>query len=138
MKSAQSVSQKFVERAGAASGDYLKGAKDTTKDPIALAVAAIPRLKIALLKAIDSGRMARNMQAAGKSGWLAGIIKKGEERFGSGVAASAAKYATNSGKFDSARGAADSMPTGDKGSATNLAKVGAVVNALRAAKVGAA
>jgi len=137
-KSAQSVGQKFVDRASAASGDYVKGARETSKDPIALAVAAIPRMKIALNKAIDSGRLGRRLQEAGKTGWLHGIEKKGESRFGEGVSASMAKYVQNSSKYDGARNASASLPRGEKGSATNLAKVTAVVNALRSAKVGSA
>lgn len=138
MKSAQSVGQKFVERAANASGDYLKGAQETSKDQSSLAVAAIPRMKTALNKAIDSGRVAKGLQASGKSGWLKGIVDKGQERFAGGVSASLGKYVTNSGRYDSARNASASMPKGDKGSATNLAKVAAVVNALRVAKTGSA
>lgn len=138
MKSAQSVGQKFVERAGAASGDYVKGARETSKDQSALAIAAIPRMKLALNKAIDSGRVQKGLSASGKNGWLDGVTKKGEERFGSGVAVSMNKYVTNSSKYDGARNAAASLPRGEKGSATNLAKVTAVVTALRTAKVGSA
>ena len=136
MKSAQSVGQKFVERAGAASGDYVKGAKETSKDQSALAIAAIPRMKLALNKAIDSGRVAKNLAASGKAGWLNGVTTKGEERFGAGVAVSMQKYVSNSSKYDTARNVSASMPRGEKGSVTNLAKVSAVVNALRIAKTG--
>lgn len=138
MKTAQSVGQKFVERASAASGDYVKGARETSKDQSALAIQAIPRMKLALNKAIDSGRVAKGLSASGKNGWLEGVTKKGEERFGSGVAVSMGKYVTNSSKYDSARNASASMPRGEKGSATNLAKVTTVVNALRVAKTGSA
>lgn len=138
MKTAQSVAQKFVERAAAATGDYVKGAQDTQKDQSALAIAAVPRMKLAINKAIDSGRVAKGLQKSGKAGWLGGVVSKGQERFGQGVAVSMQKYATNSAVYDTARNAAASMPRGEKGSATNLAKVAAVVNALRVAKTGSA
>lgn len=136
MKTAQQVSEKFVRNASASTGDYVAGAEQTNKDQSALAIAAIPRMQTALVKAITSGRVAAGLQKAGKSGWLSGIKGKGQNRFGEGVASSAGKYATNSGKYDNARNASASMPRGDKGSATNLAKVGAVVTALRTLKVG--
>ena len=136
MKTAQSVAQKYVDRASAATEDYFKGARDTTKDQSALAISAIPRMKTGWNKAVDSGRVAKKLQASGKAGWLAGVEKKGKDRYGPGVLVSMAKYATESARFDTARNAAANMPTGDKGSATNLAKVAAVVNALRLAKTG--
>ena len=137
MKSAQSVTQKFIERAGAASEDYKKGAQETTKDQSARAIAAIPQMKAAINLAIDRGAVAKGLQKSGKAGWLLGIVEKGANRYGPGVAVSGPKYATNSGKYDSARAASDSMPRGAKGSSTNLAKVTTVVNALRALKVSA-
>lgn len=137
-KSAQAVGSKFVERASAASGDYVKGAQETTKDQSALAIAAVPRMKLALNKAIDSGRVAKGLQKSGKGGWLQGVATKGQERFGSGVANSMNKYVTNSAPYDTARNAAASLPRGEKGSATNISRVTAVVNALRTQKVGSA
>ena len=138
MKSAQSVVKKFIERAGNAVGDYVKGAKDTTKDQAARAIAAIPRMKTALIAAIDRGAVEKGLQKSGKAGWLRGVETKGEDRFGPGVAESGPKYAANSGKFDTARNVSENMPTGQKGSATNIAKVTAVVNALRKEKTGSA
>lgn len=134
MKSASQSAQKFVERASAASGDYVSGAEQTTKDQSALAVAAAPIYAQAVQAAISKGSYAKGLQKSGKSGWLAGVRAKGGERFAGGVSASMQKYATNSAPFDTARSAASSLPRGLKGSETNLARVKAVVTALRAAK----
>lgn len=138
MKSAQTSAAKFVERAGAASGDYVKGAQETSKDQSGRAIAAKAIYQQALTASFGRDSYAKGLQKSGKAGWLKGIQEKGGNRFGEGVAVSATKYATNSGKFDSARSASDNMPRGLKGSATNLAKVTAVVTALRTAKVGSA
>ena len=137
MKSAQASASKFVERASAASGDYVKGAQETTKDQAARAIAAKAIYQQALTAAFARGSYEKGLGKAGKAGWLNGITAKGGNRFGEGVAASSSKYATESAKYDSARSASDNMPRGLKGSATNLAKVAAVVNALRTAKTGA-
>lgn len=136
MKSAQSVVQKFIERAGAASGDYVKGAQDTTKDQSARAIASKANYQAGLTASFARGSYEKGLSKSGKAGWLKGITEKGVNRFGEGVSVSGAKYAQNSGKYDSARGVSDSMPRGLKGSVTNLAKVTAVVNALRQAKAG--
>ena len=135
MRTAQASAQKFVERASGASGDYLSGASGTTKDQSARAIGAKEIYKSALTASFGRDSYAKGLQRSGKSGWLEGVTKKGAERYASGVAVSASKYATNSGKFDGARAAADSLPRGLKGSATNLARVSAVVSALRAVKV---
>ena len=136
MKSASQSAQKFVERAGAASGDYVQGSEQTTKDQAAAAIAAAPIYAQAVQAAISRGAFAKGLQKSGKNGWLDGVRRKGSERFAGGVAASAGKYATESAKFDGARGAAASLPRGLKGSETNLARVKAVVTALRNTKVG--
>lgn len=134
MKSASQSAQKFVERASVASGDYVTGAESTSKDQAALAIAAAPNYAAGVQAAITRGAYAKGLQKSGKQGWLAGVKAKGGERFASGVANSASKYATNSAKYDQARGAAASLPRGPKGSATNLNRVSAVVNALRTTK----
>lgn len=138
MKSAQQSAQKFVERASAASQDFVSGAEQTSKDQSALAIAAAPIYAQAVQAAITRGAFAKGLQKSGKQGWLNGVRTKGAERFAGGVSASSAKYANNSARFDGARGAATSLPRGLKGSETNLARVKAVVSALRIAKTGAA
>lgn len=137
MKTASQSAQKFVERAGAASGDYVKGAQETNKDQAAAAIAAAPNYAAGVQAAITRGAYAKGLQTSGKAGWLKGVTEKGANRFAEGVASGAGKYATNSGKFDSARGAAASLPRGPKGSEQNFARAKAVGQALRKAKVGA-
>lgn len=138
MKSAQSVAEKFVTRAGAATGDYVSGSEQTTKDQSAAAIAAKTLYQQALTASFGRGAYEKGLAKSGKAGWANGVRTKGSERYGSGVASSAGKYAQESGKFDSARGAASSLPRGLKGSATNLSRVSAVVAALRTAKTGSA
>lgn len=133
-KSASQSAQKFVERASSASGDYVQGAEQTTKDQSALAIAAAPIYASQVQLAITKGSYARGLGKSGKAGWLNGVKTRGGERFASGVAGSAQKYATNSAPFDTARNAAASLPRGAKGSETNFARVKAVVTALRTAK----
>lgn len=137
MKSASQSAQKFVERAGAASGDYVSGAQSTNKDQAAAAIAGKENWKAGIQAAIAGGRYEKGLQESGKSGWLKGVTEKGANRFAEGVSSGANKYATNSGKYDGARNAAASLPRGPKGSEQNFARSKAVGQALRKAKIGA-
>lgn len=135
MKTASQSAQKFVERASSASSDYVAGAQSTTKDQSARAIASKAIYQTALTASFTRNSYEKGLQRSGKAGWLEGVTKKGGERYAGGVAVSASKYATNSGKFDGARQAADNLPRGVKGSETNLARVKAVVSALHSAKI---
>ena len=89
--SAQEVAQKWAQRAGAASQDYVAGAQRTDKDPTALAIAALPRMRSQVLAAIDSGKVAAGLRRSGKQGWLDGITSKGASNYASGVSAAQGK-----------------------------------------------
>lgn len=136
MKTASQSAEKYASRASAASGDYVSGAQQTTKDQAAAAIAAAPIYAQATQAAISDGRYARGLQKSGKAGWLKGITDKGGNRYGEGVSQAAPRYATESARFDSARGAASSLPRGIKGSPQNLQRVAAVVAAQIKTKTG--
>lgn len=136
MKSASQVSDKYATRAAAASGDYVEGARTTTKDQAAAAIASAAIYAQATQAAITDGRYQRGLQKSGKQGWLDGVTSVGGNRFGEGVARAAPMYATESARFDSARGAAASLPRGIKGSPQNLQRVAAVVAAQIKVKTG--
>ena len=134
MKSAGQVADKYASRASAASGDYVDGARTTTKDQAAAAIASAAIYAQATQAAITEGRYAKGLGRSGKQKWLEGVTGKGGNRYGEGVSQAAPAYATQSAKFDSARGAASSLPRGIKGSPQNLQRVQAVVAAQIAAK----
>jgi len=137
MKSAQASAQKFVTRAGVASQDYVDGAQQTSKDQSAAAIAGAAAYAAGVQAGIARQAFQKGLQKSGKSGWLAGVVKKGGDRFASGVAASADKYATESGRFDSARTAAASLPRGPRGSAANFQRSQTVGQALNRVRTGA-
>lgn len=137
MKSASASGVKFVERAGQATPDYVAGSEQTGKDQAQAAIAAKPNYIAGVQASITRGAYEKGLAKSGKSGWLRGIKEKGANRFAEGVASGLAKYVSNSGAFDGARGAADSLPRGPKGSEQNFARAKAVGMALRKQKVGA-
>jgi hypothetical protein len=136
MKTASQSAEKYASRAAAAAGDYVAGAASTTKDQAAAAIAAAAIYGQATQQAITDGRYAKGLQKSGKSKWLNGITTKGGGRFAEGVGAAGPSYATESARFDTARGAAASMPRGIKGSPANLQRVAAVVAAQIRVKQG--
>lgn len=82
---AATVLKKWKARTGAAQQDYADGVANTDKDPTALAIAAIPRMRSRILEAIDSGKVANGLRASGKSGWQHGVATKGVQNFSQGV-----------------------------------------------------
>jgi hypothetical protein len=73
MISVTDAAQKYADRTSSSGTTWQEGAQRTDVDPTALAAAALPKAKAAYNAAIDSGRVARALAAAGKAGWLAGI-----------------------------------------------------------------
>lgn len=138
MKTANDAVAKWQTRAGSASQDFAEGAQSTDKDQAQRAIAAKEVYKTALTESFGRDAYAKGLGRSGKQGWLQGIQQKGAQNFSTGVSSNLArdKYVTNSSKFDAARKAADSLPRGARGSASNLQRVTAVANALRAVKVG--
>ena len=128
--------EKFSSRASAASGDYVDGARTTSKDQSAAAIAAAGIYAQALQSSITEGRYAKGLQKSGKAKWLKGVTDKGGNRYAEGVSQAAPTYATESARFDGARGAASSLPRGIKGSPQNLQRVAAVVAAQIRVKTG--
>lgn len=139
MKSASTSATKWATRTSAASVDYVAGVNATDKDQSAHAVAAKEIYKSQLQASFAKDSYAKGLQKSGKAGWQAGVTQKGGQNYSTGVSTAGAqtKYATNSGKYDSARSAATNLPRGARGSAANLARVAAVANALHAAKAAA-
>ena len=60
---AATVAAKWAQRTSAASQDYVDGVRNTDKDPTALAINAIPRMRTRVLEAIDSGKVGRSRPA---------------------------------------------------------------------------
>ena len=135
-KSASQAVTKWTQNTAIAGESYKKGASETSKDQSAAAIAAKPIYISQLQASFAKDSYAKGLQKSGKGGWIKGIVEKGAANFATGVSSAGAqnKYVTESSKFDQARKAADALPRGVKGSATNLNRVTAVVNALRAVK----
>lgn len=89
----QTVADKWVQRASAASQDYAQGVAQTDKDPTALAAANGARYIQGVQDAYNSGKWARRLQQVGKAGWQQAVASKGVANYGTGVNASRDKFA---------------------------------------------
>ena len=93
----QTVADKWVQRAGAASQDYAAGVAGTDKDPTALAAQNGARYIQGVQDAYNSGKWARRLQQVGKAGWQQAVASKGVANYGTGVNAARDKFATAMG-----------------------------------------
>lgn len=91
---AATAAARWVQGAQSGATRYVEGARATSKDPTALAIQAIPRMRQRINEAIDSGKVANGLRRAGKQGWLQGIESKGQTNYSSGVSASEQKVAS--------------------------------------------
>jgi hypothetical protein len=75
MPTVSAAADAYAAGTGNAGQKWQEGAQRFEGDPTALAAAALPKAKANYNAAIDSGRVARALAAAGKQGWLAGIAR---------------------------------------------------------------
>lgn len=80
-----SAAAKWARNASAASQDFVEGAQRTDKDPTALAIQNKQRALSGYTDAITSGRWEQALRAAGKAGWVEGIVTKGAANYATGV-----------------------------------------------------
>lgn len=88
---ANTVADRWVQSAGAATARYAEGIQSTQADPTALAVQQQAKLVQNFTQSVTSGRWARGLQRVGKAGWQAAAIAK-QSNFGTGISASRDKY----------------------------------------------
>lgn len=100
--SAQTVAEKWAQRAGAAGQAYVDGVMSTTIDPTQRAAAAAQKALTGYQSAITSGRWQRRLAEVGQAGWRAGVQAKGAANYGVGIAAAKAKYQAGYADFANA------------------------------------
>lgn len=73
LPSVQTSADRYKAGTSAAGARWQEGAQGFTGDPTALAAQALDKAKLNYNAAIDSGRLARALAAAGRQGWLTGV-----------------------------------------------------------------
>jgi hypothetical protein len=138
MPSVQASRDRYISGTSGAGAKWQEGASRFEGDPTALAAAALPKAKQNYNAAVDSGRMARALAAAGKAGWLQGINRpEAVTAYGAGTAGKGAdKWAGAMQQwfpiFDALSRQIDSMPNATPQDSIN--RVAAWINGTIAAK----
>ena len=83
--------EKHARRLKAATEDMRKGIEAVTESPTAKAATKMDKLRTNLLKAIDSGKMAKRLKAVSLEEWKRKTVDVGIGRVAAGIDASAAK-----------------------------------------------
>jgi len=126
--------EKYANRAGAAAGDYLKGAQAPRRSQSQAAIAAAGNYSAGVSEAISRGAFEKGLQRAGDQKWLAGIQNKGRTRYSQGVQLAADSWRSGFQPYAAALGSLDLGPRGPKG--TNYGRVQQVGELLRETKLG--
>lgn len=129
---AQAIAAKWVAGMQGAGQAYLQGCQNPRRDPIAAATTAEAgqRYLQGTARAEQSGYRARQLQAVGTQGWLAGVRGKGVNNLGVGAALKQQKFLQFvqgwEGVWDAQRAAADAIQ-GPKSLGTAVQKVQAAL-----------
>lgn len=134
VKSITNAAQKFVIRAGAATGDYRDGV-NATSDQAEKAIAAEDAYVAGIQESIARGARVSGLQKAGNSKWKERSLQLGAARFASGVKAGEAEYVKNTAPFFAVLNNLTLSPRGPKGSPENYNRAAEVGQALHQAKI---
>lgn len=88
---AAAVTAKQIRRAQAATQDYQAGVSGVTESPTAAAAKKKDKLKAGFNAAVDSGKWEAGLASVSLDDWKAMTLKKGGERYATGVADSQQK-----------------------------------------------
>ena len=136
IKDTGSLAQKFVQRAGAAAGDYKDGVQAAGADWEANTKASEDNYKLGVTQAANAGRFGKGVADAGAAKYTARATTLGAQRYPSGVQAAQGAWAQGAQPYLQALGSMQLPPRRPKGDPGNQARANFVASALRAMKVG--
>jgi len=137
IRSLQTISKKWVDRAGSAGPQYADGVRTPKKDWAGAATAAQGNWDAGVQQAAQQKSFGKGVAKAGTPKWQAKAVSKGVPRFPQGVADAQPDYASG---FEPYRNLIEStqLPARyPKGDPRNIDRVRAISQALRKAKTGA-
>jgi hypothetical protein len=90
---------KLIDRAGAATGDYEEGIEDPDRDPIQAALEANSKRIQRIQESIKNKTWEKTMSKLSQEDWKKGVRDKGVQRYAAGVEGARAKIAEFVAKF---------------------------------------
>jgi hypothetical protein len=135
VKDTNALAKKFVQRAGAAAGDYKAGVEATGQDWESGARAGAENFKQAVVEAANAGRFEKGIAKAGAAKFVQRASTLGAQRYPSGVGAAEGDWTRGSQPYLEAIRGMDLPPRRPKGDPANAARANFVAQRLRAIKV---
>ncbi len=86
--SPEQAADKLIRRAQGAVTDYVAGVKAVVDSPTALAAKNLDKAQMNFTEAVQSGRMAKRLNAVSKEDWIKATSEKGQARYAPGLTAS--------------------------------------------------
>ena len=134
IKDTGSLAKKFVQRAGAASGDYKDGVAQSGQDWEAGARAGAENYQIAVTQAATEGRFERGVAAAGAAKFVQRATSLGAQRYPTGVQAAEGDWAKGTQPYLDALKGLELPPRRPRGQ--NAERANAVAQRLHQMRVG--
>lgn len=87
----EAATDKLIRRAQGAVTDYVAGVKGVTESPTAQAAKQLDKAQLNYNEAVQSGRMAKRLNAVSREDWIKATSEKGQARYAPGLTASKEK-----------------------------------------------
>jgi hypothetical protein len=136
IKSVDQAAAKFVSRASAAAPDYTNGVQNPRRDWAQSTAAAETTYSTGVQQAVSNGSFKKGVLAAGSDKWQRKASTVGSQRFASGVNAAKGDYSTKVQPYFDVLANLNLPPRQPKGDPSNVQRVAAIAQALRAKKLG--
>jgi hypothetical protein len=136
VKDTASIAQKFIARAGAATGDYKAGVQGAGQDWQTNTQNSEGNWEQGTQQAIADKRFQKGVSAAGSAKYTSRAVNLGSTRYAPGVAASGDDYAKGVQPYLDKLKSLDLPPKGPRRSPQNMQRANAVAVALGALKTG--
>lgn len=136
IKDMSSLAQKFVQRAGAAQGDYKDGVTAAGADWETNTKAAEDNYKQGVIAAANNGMFGKGVAAAGAAKYTGRASTLGAQRYPTGVAAAGPDWQKGFQPYAQTLASLSLPPRRPKGDPGNFQRSQAVAMALRAQRIG--
>lgn len=134
IRTLDAIARKWAEVTPLRSADYEAGVKDPKARWSAMTLAAVDAWKAGIQDAISRNAFHKGVSRAGDTAWQEGALLKGVSRWGPGVAIAEPKYSSGFAPYHAAISRLTLPPRFARRDPRNMARVAAVVDALKKVK----
>ncbi len=134
IKSADAIARKWATVTPLRQADYEEGIRNPRSDWADETAKAESAWKEGIAKAATAGSFAKGVQRTGTSGWQAGALEKGVQRWGPGVALGESRYLSGFAPYREAISRVTLPPRFARRDPRNLLRVAAIVDVMNKTK----